>query len=113
MESEDTGTIRVEVAYATPNKQKIIALRVLEGSTALEVARSSGINGFFEGVDVESAPMGIFGNALGARGMPPAAEYKMREGDRLELYRPLIADPKEVRRKRAAELAAKKKATQG
>ena len=100
--------IKVEVAYATPEKQKILTLMVDPGTTAEETVAQSGIDQHFPGVDMIAAPKGVFGNALGARGMPEADEYIMKEGDRVEIYRPLIADPKEVRKQRAAEAAERR-----
>lgn len=95
--------ITVEVAYALPKKQKIASLKVAVGCTAREAVVLSRINEDFPEIDVNSADVGIFGNALGSRGLPPAEEYVLKAGDRVEIYRPLIADPKEVRRNRAAE----------
>ncbi len=87
--------INVEVAYALPHKQAILALAVPEGTSALEAARRSGITDRFEGIDLDNAKLGIFGK-------PVSPEQALREGDRVEIYRPLIADPKEVRKARAA-----------
>jgi uncharacterized protein len=87
--------IEVEVAYALPDDQAIIALEVPPGTTAIEAARLSGIASRFEGVDLEGARLGVFGKVV-------AASYAMQPGDRVEIYRPLIADPKEVRKARAA-----------
>jgi uncharacterized protein len=105
--------IKVEVAYATPDKQKILTLMVEPGTTAEETVGLSGIDQHFPGIDMISAPKGIFGNALGSRGMPEANEYVMKEGDRVEIYRPLIADPKEVRKQRAAEAAERRASYKG
>ena len=102
--------IRVEVAYATPESQKILSLEVEQGATAEQVAALSGITKIYPEIDLATAALGIFGNALGARGLPAASEYVMKDGDRVEIYRPLIADPKEVRKKRAAEAAEKRAA---
>lgn len=93
--------ITVEVAYATPKKQQIISLQVPEGTVALEAVKQSGIAEVFPQINIETDPMGIFGNTLGARGLAVAAKYILKEGDRIEIYRPLIADPKEARRQRA------------
>ncbi|RLQ23624.1 RnfH family protein [Seongchinamella sediminis] len=87
--------INVEVAYALPEKQAIIALQVPEGTSALEAAKQSGISTRFDGIDLDNAKLGIF-----ARVVSP--EQVLREGDRVEIYRSLIADPKEVRKARAA-----------
>ena len=100
--------IQVEIAYATPETQKILAIEVQEGTTAHQAAVDSDISKIFPAIDLDSADLGIFGNALGARGLPKATDYVLKEGDRVEVYRPLIADPKEVRKKRAAEAAERR-----
>ncbi len=102
-------TIQVEVAYALPDVQKILELELPEGTTARQAVQASGIERLFPEISTGDCPLGIFGHALGVRGMSPAEEYILKNGDRVEIYRPLIADPKEVRKKRAAESAAKKK----
>lgn len=102
--------IQVEVAYATPESQKILTIDVELGSSALLAVEQSGITGLYPEIDLSSVAMGIFGNALGARGLPSAADYVLKAGDRVEIYRPLIADPKEVRKRRAAEAAEKRAA---
>ena len=90
--------IEVEVAYALPHKQKIYALNVTEGTTALAAAKQSPLVKDFDGVDLDAAKMGIFGQSI-----KKPAEHKLKMHDRVEVYRDLIADPKEVRRKRAAK----------
>lgn len=99
----DIETISVEVAYALPHKQKIIALLVEPGTTALQAVQRSGITKEFPEIDPDTAKMGIFGQALGTKGLKPAAQHELHNGDRVEIYRPLTSDPKEVRRKRAAK----------
>lgn len=91
----EADSIGVEVAYALPDKQAIIALEVASGTTVLEAARQSGVTEQFEGIDLDNARYGIFGKLV-------APKQVLREGDRVEIYRPLIADPKEVRKERAA-----------
>ncbi|VUD41168.1 Persistence and stress-resistance antitoxin PasI [Thalassocella blandensis] len=103
----DIEPISVEVAYALPDRQKIITLLVEPGTTAFVAACRSKITDFFPDLELETAKMGIFGQTLGTKGLKPAKEYELQDGDRVEIYRPLISDPKEVRRKRA-EKAAKK-----
>lgn len=102
----DIETIEVEVAYALPDKQKLIALLVEPGTTAAQAAQRSGITEHFPGLDLTTAPMGIFGQTLGTKGLPPAHQYQLHAGDRVEIYRPLQADPKEARRKRAQKSQA-------
>lgn len=99
----DIEPISVEVAYALPEKQRIINVLVEPGTTAYDAVLKSNITNEFPSLDLEQASFGIFGQALGTKGLAPAKEYVLHEGDRVEIYRPLIADPKEVRRKRAAK----------
>ena len=87
--------INVEVAYALAENQAILALQVPEGTTALDAARQSGITEKFDGIDLDNAKLGIFAKVV-------SPGQVLREGDRVEIYRPLIADPKEVRKARAA-----------
>ena len=89
-------TITVEVAYALAEKQAIIALEVVPKTTAIEAAQQSGIVQRFAGLDLEDVKLGIFGKAI-------AHSQVLQAGDRVEIYRPLIIDPKEVRKARAAE----------
>lgn len=89
------GHIRVEVAYALPQDQVILSLEVPEGTTLEEAIRASGMLERHPEIDLARNKVGIFGklNKLNA---------SLREGDRVEIYRPLIADPKEIRKQRAA-----------
>ena len=89
--------ITVEVAYALPHKQSILGLQVPVGTTALEAARKSGITEQFEGIDLDNARLGIFGKVI-------APTQPLAEGDRVEIYRPLVSDPNEVRKARAARV---------
>ncbi len=101
----DLDLIAVEVAYALPHEQKIIEILVEPGTTAFQAAERSGIVKYFPEIDLERARMGIFGQALGTKGLKPPHEHVLQHGDRVEIYRPLTADPKEVRRKRAEKSA--------
>jgi len=90
-------TIPVEVAYATPAQQLILNLDVPVGACIEDAIRQSGILQRFPEIDLgRAARVGVFGKL--AKLTSP-----LRAGDRVEIYRPLIADPKEVRRQRAAE----------
>lgn len=91
--------IQVEVAFALPTEQKIVTLQVEEGTTAYEAVARSRIAELFTQIDINSDPMGIFGKAI-----KDPKQHTLREGDRVEIYRPLIADPKEARARRAAKL---------
>jgi len=95
-------TINVEVAYATPEKQLIVPVNVDSGTTAGAAIVQSGIMMEFPEMDLEHSKIGIFGKVV------PMTRV-LEDGDRVEIYRPLIADPKEVRRQRAAEGKAMKK----
>lgn len=88
--------ITVEVAYATPSKQLIIPVQVTPQTTAIEAVQASGILSKFPEIVLEQAEMGIFGKQI-------KPETVLRPQDRVEIYRPLIADPKEVRKQRAAD----------
>jgi len=99
----DIEMITVEVAYALAHKQKIVELLVAPGTTALQAVERSGLDKDFPGIDYATAKLGLFGQALGTKGLKKAHEHELEAGDRIEIYRPLTADPKEVRRKRAAK----------
>ena len=91
--------INVEVAFAAVKVQKILALQVEEGCTAYEAVVASNIVAVFPEIEVETIPMGIFGKII----RKPREEV-LREGDRVELNRPLVADPKVIRARREAKM---------
>ena len=95
--------INVEVAYALPERQSIKALRVRQGCTALEAVKQSGIALEFPAIDPDTADMGIFAKNLDGKTLPLPAQYQLKAGDRVEIYRPLLADPKAARQQRAAK----------
>ncbi|HFQ14152.1 MAG TPA: RnfH family protein [Gammaproteobacteria bacterium] len=86
--------IHVEVAYAREDRQKIIGLEVEEGTTLEQAILQSGILDDFPEIDLSKNKVGIFGKIS-------KRDAVLRENDRVEIYRPLIADPKASRRKRA------------
>ena len=90
--------IAVEMVYGTADKQVLYRLNVPSGSRVRETvcAHADAVRTDFAGADPEHAPLGIFGKAV-------KDSHILREGDRVEIYRPLQADPKEARRKRAAQ----------
>jgi putative ubiquitin-RnfH superfamily antitoxin RatB of RatAB toxin-antitoxin module len=88
-------TLAVEVACATPKKQVVLRVELPAGATVAEAIERSGIRTHFPGLVVDPAAVGIFSRKVDM-------EQALRAGDRVEIYRPLIADPKEVRRQRAA-----------
>jgi len=85
--------ISVEVAYATPQRQMIVKLEVPEGCTVEEAIEVSGLRAQFPAIE-QSPVTGVFSHKVGL-------SYTLKSGDRVEIYRPLIADPKEVRREKA------------
>lgn len=88
-------TISVEVAYALPDQQTIVALTVAVDTTVQDVIHASGLLEQYPEIDLEHNKVGVFGK-LGK------LTDTLHSGDRVEIYRPLIADPKEVRKQRAA-----------
>ena len=97
-----SNEIMVEVAYALPAEQLIIPVRVPAGTTAEDAIKLSGIMQKFPDIDLATNKFGIFGKLT-------KPDTVLRELDRVEIYRPLIADPKEVRKQRAAEGKVMKK----
>ncbi len=85
----------VEVAYARPDEQAIIPVEVPEGATLEQAVVLSRIQERFPEIDLATARVGVFGKLAKSSAV-------LRPGDRVEIYRPLIADPKAVRRERAA-----------
>ena len=86
--------IRVEVVLALPGHQELVALEVASGTTLVEAVEQSGILGLFPGFEYDPDRLGIFGHR-------ESPERVLCDGERVEIYRPLLADPKEVRRQRA------------
>jgi putative ubiquitin-RnfH superfamily antitoxin RatB of RatAB toxin-antitoxin module len=93
---DNADKISVEVAYALPEKQLILRLDVAPDATLEEVIRASGILDKFPKIDLANNKVGVFGK-------PGKLGDTLHPGDRVEIYRPLIADPKEVRKQRAAQ----------
>jgi len=88
--------IRVEVCYALPDRQFLKALRLPEGATLRQAVEQSDLLREMPGIDLESAHVGIYGKLK-------TLDTVVRDRDRIEVYRPLIADPKEARRRRAGK----------
>ena len=85
----------VEVAYALSDKQSLISLEVEEGTTIKEAIETSGVLDTYDQIDLTRDKVGIFSKVA-------TLDTVLREKDRVEIYRPLIADPKKVRKERAA-----------
>ena len=94
--------IKIEVVYALPDEQVLLKLEVPENSTLAEAVKLSGVLDKFPGIDLEKGKFGLYGKLS-------KTDVVLREKDRVEIYRPLIADPKEVRKKRAEEGKVMKK----
>ena len=95
--------LNIEVAYAEPGKQSLLAFQVACGTTAQQAVLQSALPTEFPHVDFAAAPIGIFGKKV-------KDSAPLREGDRVEVYRALLIDPKENRRRKAAA-KQKKEAT--
>ncbi|GJH42930.1 RnfH family protein [Pasteurella canis] len=94
--------INIEVVYAYPNRHYLKKLSVEEGTMIQTAILQSGILQQFTEIDLRENKVGIFSR-------PAKLTDLLKEGDRVEIYRPLLADPKEIRRKRAEQQAAQQK----
>ena len=86
--------LEIEIVYGLADRQVLKSMTVAEGTTVREAALQSGLEVEFLELDLQQAPLGIFGKVV-------KDETVLRDGDRIEVYRPLLIDPKEARRKRA------------
>ena len=92
---------QIEIAYAEPHRAIVKALRLASGSRVADALPLAALDPEFSALDLDNSALGIFGRRVGR-------DHLLQDGDRLEIYRPLAADPKEARRARVRE--AKKKA---
>jgi len=90
-------TIEVEVAYAEPERQFLRRITVHAGATVAEAIEASGVESEFA-IDTKGLATGIWSKIV-------ARDAQLRDGDRVEIYRPLLVDPKEARRRRASRTA--------
>ena len=90
--------IEVEVVLATPEKQSLLKVSLPAGSTLSEAIDKSGVLQGFDAFEVDPSRVGIFGRKA-------SMDQVLNAGDRVEIYRALIADPKQVRRERAIRQA--------
>ena len=88
--------LEIEIVYGLAERQVLKGMTVAEGTTVREAALQSGLEVEFPELDLQQAPLGIFGKAV-------KDETALCNGDRIEVYRPLLIDPKEARRKRAGQ----------
>lgn len=87
-------SVEVQVVYALPDRQRVYTVRVAAGTTLLEAIRHSGVLAEFSEIVLADIKLGIYGHKA-------EPDLAVRAGDRIEIYRPLQADPKVVRRERA------------
>lgn len=92
--SELNPEVRVEVAYAAPREQALLSITVPQGTTVREAIERSGIRERFPEIDLAVQKVGVFSRSA-------ELDDPVSERDRVEIYRPLVADPKEMRRRRA------------
>ena len=97
--------MNIEVVYALPNEQKLFKVELAQGATILDAIKLSGVLGIHPELDWEKNKLGIYGKLCNA-------DTLLRDKDRVEIYRPLLADPKDIRRRRAAEGKIMKKGGQ-
>ncbi len=95
-------SLRIEVVYALPDRQEVARLQLPEGTTAQQAIEVSGLLAKFPEIDLAKSKLGIYAKLI-------KPDTVLRDRDRVEIYRPLIADPKEVRKQRAAEGKVMKK----
>ena len=88
--------LRVEVVYALPERQHVVSVRLPAGATVAEAIATSGICGQHPEIELARQAIGVFGRRV-------SLERLLRHDDRVEIYRPLAADPKTSRRRRAAK----------
>ena len=98
-----SAMIHVEVVYALPQRQELVELRLPEGATVRQAIEASGLLEKYPDIDLDRR------NKLGIYAKLVKADTEVRDRDRVEIYRPLIADPKAVRKKRADEGKVMKK----
>jgi putative ubiquitin-RnfH superfamily antitoxin RatB of RatAB toxin-antitoxin module len=96
-----SGNIVAEVVYALPQKQYLQRVTLEEGSTIEQAIQASGLLALRDDIDLSKNKVGIYSR-------PAKLQDIVHDGDRVEIYRPLIADPKELRRQRAEKSAQNK-----
>lgn len=97
-----SDTLRIEVVYALPTTQQVVGLKLPQGSTVRQAINASGLLQKYPEIDLVKNKVGVFAKLA-------KLDTALRDQDRVEIYRPLIADPKEVRKQRAAEGKVMKK----
>lgn len=97
--SEPVVPLNVQVCYARPDRQFLLEMRVASGTTLEQAIRQSGVLAEAPEIDLAVSRVGIFGKLK-------TLDTVLRDSDRVEIYRPLVADPKDARRRRAGKKKA-------
>jgi putative ubiquitin-RnfH superfamily antitoxin RatB of RatAB toxin-antitoxin module len=92
--------LQIEIAYAEPQRAIVKVFRLAAGSSVAEALRLAALDPDFAGVDLANSALGIFGRLA-------RPDHVLQQGDRIEIYRPLLADPKAARRARAQQARKK------
>lgn len=95
------SNIEVTIVYALPDHQDVRKITVMPGTTAMQAIHQSQVLTDHADIDVASIKVGVFANVLDGRSRPSPETYQVKSGDRLEIYRPLLIDPKQARLQRA------------
>lgn len=90
------GTFEVDVAYALPERQHVVGVRLPDGATVADALAAVAHRPPFSDLDLETVPVGIFGDRV-------ERDRRLAPRDRVEIYRPLEVDPREARRRRAGK----------
>ncbi|WGK82097.1 RnfH family protein [Vibrio aestuarianus] len=94
--SIESDMIHVEVVYALPHEQRVLNLVVDKNLNVQEIIEKSGVLELYPEIDLAKNKVGVFSRNV-------KLDAQVRDRDRIEIYRPLLADPKEIRRKRAEQ----------
>jgi uncharacterized protein len=92
--------IQVEVVYALPHEQRVFTLMINDNLTVKQIIEQSGVLAVYPEIDLAENKVGVFSRNV-------KLDATVRDHDRIEIYRPLLADPKEIRRKRAEQTKVK------
>ena len=105
MGKDKTDAFQVSVVYALAHEQRVFKVWVPEGTTALQAIELSGVLDYYPQIDIQNTSIGVFSEVV-------SPEYIVSAKERIEIYRPLVADPKELRKKRAQKAVSEGRANQ-
>jgi uncharacterized protein len=94
-DAADAEPLRIEVAYALPDRQIVVRVQLPSGATVGDALAAVAMRAPFDAIDIAAAPVGVFGDRC-------ERQRVLADGDRVEIYRPLLIDPREARRLRAS-----------